>query len=107
MSNLTEQECRAGISRRALDSIKANGNGAAPAPGKTQEFRVMTTTKLTPLLQTPARNLDILETLDGYYILRDTSFSGFGTKGVTVQNICLEPHEFDALIDIAKKLRQS
>ncbi len=71
MSNLSPQECVAGISRKALDAIQKNGNGDSPhAPAYISDFRE------TYVIETPMRKLSILESKSGEITLRDIGFIG-------------------------------
>jgi len=76
MSDLTAQEMNAGISRRALDTIRSNGN-------KRASTEIISAYRATSVIDTPMRKLEILETEDGTVILRNTEYTGRGC-GVSV-----------------------
>ena len=75
MSELSAQECTAGISRKALEAFKRNGDGSAEAPPAKRRSIGDSTTE-TLIIDTPYRKLALLETSDGKIVLRDVSFIG-------------------------------
>lgn len=70
MSELSTAECTAGISRRALETMKRG----SVAPQQRRSIGEGTTETL--IIDTPYRKLALLETSDGKVFLRDVSFIG-------------------------------
>lgn len=84
---------------------KANGQEhhthitADPAAhSRTEVFREISQIKMTSIVCTPARLVDLLEHFDGMFALRETTFS-FGARGSksSVETIHLQPHELAKL----------
>ena len=92
--------------------MKANGNGNGrehhtqiPAPSeqprteidRTQVFREISQIKMTSIVSTPARLVDLLEHFDGTFSLRETSFSFGSRASAQLEIIHLQRHELEKL----------
>lgn len=109
---LSEAECTAGISRRALESMRKNGtNGdtshpvSTPVHTSSTECKPKATfvgdgTEETSVVATPYRRLSVLETRNAI-IVRDACFVG---SKCDVQLIHLERHEAHALAAVLAKI---
>jgi hypothetical protein len=85
---------------------KANGKSdeqpsqidASPSGLRTEEFRTISSIKMTSIVCTPARLLDLLEHLNGEFTLRETIFNFEGRgRDVSVSRIPLHRHELEKL----------
>lgn len=93
--SLSPQECTAGISFRALETLRKNGNGhALPA-------FVGDGTKETTVVDTPYRRLSILESRTGEISLRDVSFVG---AKADVELIHLEREQAQTLVSVLRRM---
>ena len=105
MSSLSPQECTAGISRKALETIKQQGgNGDSPhkpaPPAKpTQDF--ISLYRETSVIDTPMRKLAVLETRDADIIVRNVEFIGTRADCSLVH---LEPEQAHALAAVLMAL---
>lgn len=65
---------------------------------RTEVFREISQIKMTSIVCTPARLVDLLEHFDGMFTLRETVFN-FGGRGTTssVESITLQRHELEKL----------
>ena len=111
MSHLSPQECTAGISRRALASLKSNGsngngdNHPPQLPEAPQAVRSISdgTTEI-PVIQTPYRRLSVLEKFtDGTVLIRDAEFIG---NKCDVHLIHLEYEQAHKLATILSSLQE-
>ncbi len=71
-------------------------------PMSTRTFSDVTQMKLTQIVVTPMRTVDLLEHDDGHFSLRETSYSG---RGAGVEQIHFYPHELEKLEHIIQKVR--
>jgi hypothetical protein len=53
------------------------------------------------------RLIDLLEMADGMFIIRETTFSDGRTRGVSVANIWLKPHELTKLGDAIPRVMEA
>ena len=96
MSQLSQQKQNAGISRRALETInRTNGNGNGNHQTAHQPTtEVISAARKTPVIDTPYRELSILEMNSGRVVIRYTEWN---ESRAFVVNIPLEYHEAAAL----------
>lgn len=98
---LTREEQTAGISRKALDLMQhakpTNGNGR---PRSLSE--IMSGYICTRVIDTPMRQIDVLESVHGWVILRDTQYKSEINANVTA--IVLDYHQALALAGILSGL---
>lgn len=120
MSNLSETECRAGISRAALDvarrnnghnnsqtkttEIAAKSSGLSAKVSRTETFTDIATTIMTSVVCTPYRNVEVLEGVDGMSQIRETTWDN---RQAHVSVIWLRPYERVALRDALNKLEEA
>jgi hypothetical protein len=74
-----------------------NSREHRPGPPHTEVFREISQIKMTSIVCTPARLVDLLEHVDGLFTLRETTFNFGGRGGSAVANIQLQRHELDKL----------
>ena len=79
----------------------AGKNGNAPSFSRTETFTELTTTKMTSIVCTPYRTIEILETADGMFALRETTWQGVHS---TCSHIWLKPFEALALRDALTRI---
>lgn len=122
---LTPAEAVAGISRKALETFqRQNGRPQQPQPrvvrtthikaeaplhsaptvNRTETFVEMSTTKVTSIVSSPMRLIDLLEHLDGMFVLRETAYSG---NGVHAQSIWFKRHELVKLGDAIGRMEKA
>jgi hypothetical protein len=63
----------------------------------TEVFREISQIKMTSIVCTPARLVDLLEHADGVFTLRETTFDFGGRGASSMQSIHLQRHELDKL----------
>jgi hypothetical protein len=96
MSNLSEAETTAGISKRALESLRKNGtNGDSPHPTRAE---VISGVRETRIIDEPYRKLSLLETRDGDVILRNVEFVG------NKAHLSLVHLEYEQSLTLAKRV---
>ena len=104
MSNLSQAECSAGISRQALETIKRK-NGDAPHDAhnvrNVEPAPYISDFRETSVIDTPMRKLSVLEKRDGQIIVRDVEFCG--TKA-DVTHLHLEREQAHTLAHILERL---
>lgn len=93
MNSLTTAEQTAGISRRALETIRNNGHKTAS--------EVISGFRCTRVIDSPMRMLDVLEAADGTMWLRDTEYKD---SRVSVTHLHLNYHEAYALATVLRDL---
>lgn len=96
MSQLSKQELNAGVSRRALETLnRTNGNGNGNHHATHQPTTdVISAARKTPVIDTPYRELSILEMNSGRVMIRYTEWT---ESRAFVVNIPLDYHEAAAL----------
>jgi len=93
--NLSTQEMNAGISRLAL-ATKLAGDGRPKTIAQ-----IISGYKMTRVIDTPMRQIDVLETNSGLVVIRDTQHHG---AKVVVSNIHLHYAEAHALAAVLDRL---
>lgn len=73
-----------------------------PEFSRTETFTEISTTKMTSIVCTPYRTIEVLEGIDGIFAFRETSWQG-SHAGVAM--IYFKPHELLALRNALNKLK--
>lgn len=71
---------------------------------RTEVFREISQIKMTSIVCTPARLVDLLEHFDGVFAQRETTFNFGGRGNVSVSNVPLQRHELEKLGDIIPRV---
>jgi hypothetical protein len=71
---------------------------------KTREYPEISVIRLSPIVQTPMRNLDLIEGMDGTYYLRETHWRHMSKDGSEVRTVTMQPHELFSLGEIIKRM---
>jgi hypothetical protein len=78
-------------------------NGDRPTLARTETFTELSTTKMTSIVCTPYRTVEILETADGMFALRETRLTWSGEHSGCA-HIWLKPFEVGALREALQRL---
>src|SRR5579871_2709071 len=79
-----------------------NKSRELPSPAQ-REFTDITVIRVSAIVTTPMRLIDLIENADGVFTLRQTEYRS-GTPGV--QQIQLYGHELEKLADVVAKIRK-
>jgi hypothetical protein len=106
MSQLSEQECAAGISRRAISSFQRKpNNGHRPIEPNTLEEhlagKAIGSPEKTPVIDTWNRNLDLINMSGWHFGLRETDHS---SNGVRVVEMFFTRPELEMLAERIKRV---
>ena len=94
MSNLSTAEVTAGVSRKALDTLRAQSQRKTLSA-------IVSAYRSTRVIDTPMLLLDVLESNSGDVMLRSTEYLG---ERVSVVHIHLEYHQAHALASVLRDL---
>lgn len=88
--------------RAQLKTTQIKSVNSPSGMSRTETFTEISTTKMTSIVCTPYRALEVLESIDGMFEIRETVWQ---QQSAHVSHIWLKPYEMLALRDALNKLQ--